>query len=283
MAPTAKSLILDLLSAAGGVALPVRKLATACALFDISENSVRVTLVRLSSAGLIEAAGRGSYRLGEAAAEIASEVATWRTAEMRVRNWNGDYIAVHGGAPVRGDRTARKRRMRALQMLGFRELERGLSVRPDNLDGGIDSVRSRLHILGLELEASVFRASSFDPALEKRARALWDVKALETSYRRSGSRLEAWLARAPGLEIDVQAREVFLLGAGAIRQLVYDPLLPAPMINVEERRAFVETVQRFDRAGRTIWRRFLGLRLGSAVPSTVQRNDDNPPPGGWIQ
>ncbi|WP_394823073.1 PaaX family transcriptional regulator C-terminal domain-containing protein [Pendulispora albinea] len=284
MAPTAKSLILDLLSAAGGgVSITVKKLAVACSLFDISENSVRVTLVRLSSAGLIEAAGRGEYRLGEVAAELATEVAGWRTAEMRVRNWGGDYVAVHGSAPVGSDRSVRKRRARALQMLGFRELERGLSVRPNNLDGGIDSVRSRLHTLGLELEASVFCASGFDPELDARARHLWDGKALEASYRRLRSRMDAWLERAPELDLDVQAREVFLLGASAIRQVVYDPLLPAPLVDAEARRAFVQDVQAFDRAGRAIWRRFLGLRLGSAALSTVQPSDDNPPPDGWIQ
>jgi len=49
--PTAKSLVLDLLSASDGAEAPVRRLVVACALFDVSENSVRVTLVRLSSAG----------------------------------------------------------------------------------------------------------------------------------------------------------------------------------------------------------------------------------------
>ncbi|WP_394836695.1 PaaX family transcriptional regulator C-terminal domain-containing protein [Pendulispora rubella] len=282
MRPTAKSLILDLLSVAGGLAFPVRKLTVACALFDISENSVRVTLVRLSAAGLIEAAGRGAYRLGESAVEFASEVSSWRTAETRVRPWNGDYVAVHGGAPV-SDRVGRKRGQRALQMLGFRELTRGLSVRPDNLEGGVESVRARLHTLGLESEASVFRASAFDPALEAHARDLWDGKELAASYKRSRARLAAWLERAPGLELDVQAREAFLLGGSAIRQLVYDPLLPAPLVDVDERRAFVESVRKMDKAGRAIWKRFLGLGLGSAVPSTVQLTDENPPPGGWIQ
>ena len=283
MRPKAKALILDLLSVTGGLAFPVRKLAVACALFDISENSVRVTLVRLSAAGLIEAAGRGAYRLGESAGEFASEVGTWRTAETRVRTWNGDYVAVHGGSWARSDRGAYRRGQRALQMLGFRELTQGLSVRPDNLDGGIEFVRTRLHALGLEPEASVFRAAAFDPDLEARARSLWDAKELVASYRRSRARLAAWLERAPALELDVQAREVFLLGGSAIRQVVYDPLLPAPLIDVDERRTFVDAVHRFDRSGRAIWKRFLGLNLGPAVPSTVQLKDENPPPGGWIQ
>ncbi|HUS65903.1 MAG TPA: PaaX family transcriptional regulator C-terminal domain-containing protein [Kofleriaceae bacterium] len=279
--PTAKSLILDLLSVSEGGDAPVRGLVVACGLFDISENSVRVTLVRLSSARLIEATGRGAYQLGERARGLAREVAAWRTAEQSVRDWSGAYVAVHGGALPKSDRAQVKRRTRALQMLGFRALERGLFVRPDNLDGGASAARARLCALGLEPEASVFRASAFDPELEARARALWNGRALTSSYRRTRAQLESWLLRAGRLEPDVAARESFLLGGAAIRQIVYDPLLPAPLVDVEERRAFVETVQRFDRAGRLIWKRFFGFRLGSAAPSTVQRSSDNPPPGGW--
>ena len=83
------------------------------------------------------------------------------------------------------------------------------------------------------------------------------------------------------LDPDVAAREAFLLGGAAIRKVVFDPLLPPPFVDTEARRAFVETVERFDRAGRVIWQRFFGFRLGSAAPSTVQLGDDNGPPFVW--
>jgi len=254
--PTAKSLILELLVAASGDALPVRLAVAAAALFDISQNNVRVALVRLSSAGLIEAAGRGAYRLAEAAEDLAREVASWRTAEERVRAWHGDYVAVHASALGRTDRTALKRRARSLSMLGFAELERGLHLRPDNLEGGVEGVRTRLHALGLEREATVFVASALSPSDEARARDLWDGKALTASYKRQRVQLERWMARARDLEPDVAARESFLLGGNAIRQIVYDPLLPPPFVDVDERRAFVATVRQMDREGRRIWRRF---------------------------
>jgi phenylacetic acid degradation operon negative regulatory protein len=43
------------------------------------------------------------------------------------------------------------------------------------------------------------------------------------------------------------------LGNDAIRCLVFDPLLPEPLADVSERRAFVDTVLEFDRVGRLIW------------------------------
>src|SRR5690606_20761189 len=70
-------------------------------------------------------------------------------------------------------------------------------------------------------------------------------------------KLETWMAEANELDIDVAARECYLLGHEAIRQLVFDPLLPAPLVDVNERHAFTETVQVYDRVGHAIWRKLL--------------------------
>jgi phenylacetic acid degradation operon negative regulatory protein len=257
--PTAKSLILELLLAAPGHALPVRLLVLACALFDLSENNVRVALVRLSSSGLLEAEGRGAYRLGPGAEDLAREVASFRVAEQRVRKWKGGYVVAHVGTLGRADRAALRRRSRALSIVGLAELERGLYVRPDNLEGGVEGARARLHTLGLEPAANVFGASAFAPEVQARVHALWDGKALNASYKRTRTQLERWLARAADLDADVAARESFLLGGGAIRQMVYDPWLPPPLVDVDERRGFVQATLEMDRAGRQIWRRFLEL------------------------
>lgn len=270
MTPTAKNLLLELLVAAGDQELPVRFAIAAGALFDVSENNVRVALVRLSSAGLIEASGRGAYRLAEAAEDLAREVASWRIAEERIRTWHGGYVAVHSGPLGRTDRGALKRRARALSMLGFRELDRGFHLRPDNLDGGVDGIRARLYALGLEREAPVFAAGSFSPDVEARARALWDGKALTASYKKLRLQLEKWMARAGSLEPDAAARESFLLGGKAIRHIVYDPLLPPPFVDEDERRSFIATTRQMDREGRRIWRRFFDFRdargaLGSSI------------------
>lgn len=256
MKPTAKSLILDLLMASEGHLMPARLLIDACRLFNITENSVRVALVRLSTAGLVEAAARGTYRLGEGAVTLAREVANWRHAESRVRDWSGAYVAVHTGAANRSDRTAVRHRARALQIMGFAELERGLFVRPDNIDASVEAVRGRLRAVGLEPSIQVFLVSSLSAELESRARRLWDGAALTAGYRRMHQQLDRWLERSPDLEADVAARESFLLGKRAIRQIVFDPLLPAPFVDVSARAAFIDATCRFDTAGHRIWRRF---------------------------
>lgn len=247
--------------------MSAREAVAACGLFGIRENSVRVALVRLTAAGMIEAAGRGCYRLGANATELAEDVSTWRAAESRVCEWSGAWIVVHCGALGRSDRSALGRRARALQLLGFRELDRELFLRPDNLAGGVATVRERLLKLGLDAEAAVFRASELDAARDARARALWDGPALTRSYRQTREQLEKWLSRADTLEPEVAARESFLIGGRAIRQLVFDPLLPDPLVDVAERRAFVDAVRRYDEAGHAIWRH---LRLAPVTADDAE-------------
>jgi len=47
-----------------------------------------------------------------------------------------------------------------------------------------------------------------------------------------------------------------MLGGDAIRRVVLDPLLPAPIVDMEARRAMVEITRRYDVAGRALWKRF---------------------------
>lgn len=252
--PNPRQVILNLLLAAGDAPLSARELVASCALLGIRENSTRVALTRLSAGRLVEADGRGTWRLGPGAATLAADVSTWRQAGNRLRDWHGDWIAVHVGALGRSDRVALRARERALSLLGLRELDAGLFVRPDNLAGGVAAARERLLKLGLESTAAVFIARDFDSARELRARSLWDTNALDNGYRRTAMQLDGWLEKAGGLDRQTAARESFFIGNAAIRQLVFDPLLPAPLVDAQARRVFIDAVQRFDSAGQRIWR-----------------------------
>ena len=264
MKTNARHLILNLLLGAAGQRLSAREAVAACALFGIRDNSARVALARLVAAGLVEVLDRGAYGLGPNAASLAAEVAGWRDTHATLRDWGGGWVAVHVGETDRGDRAALRTRMRALELLGMRELERGLHLRPDNLAGGVKAVRTRLHKLGLASATAVFGVHEFDAATQRSAAALWDGGALDRGYRATRSRLDAWSAQADALDIQAAARGAFVLGNTAIRQLVFDPLLPAPLVDAEARRDFVSAVIRFDAAGHAIWQRFLS---GVARPS----------------
>lgn len=247
---------MGLLVAELGMPLTARQLVASCRLFGITENSTRVALARLSAVELVESAERGSYQLGEAATGLAGDVATWREAEGRLAQWNGRYVMVHCGPLGRSDRTALRHRERVLDMVGLREYQRDLYVRPDNLAGGVKAVRRRLHGLGLDREASVFAASQFDDANEHHLQDLWDGDALNQRYRQQHQQLSRWQEKTDQLAIEDAARECFLLGNRAIRYIVFDPLLPAPLIDEKARSDFFEQAKIFDRAGHAIWQQF---------------------------
>ena len=106
MTPSAKSLILDLLSTLPPRhPVPVGALVRAGAIFDLGENCVRVALARLRTRGLVESDERGLYRLGAAAHAVNRQVRSWRSIEDAVGPWDGSWIAVDH-EPVRGDRSA---------------------------------------------------------------------------------------------------------------------------------------------------------------------------------
>jgi phenylacetic acid degradation operon negative regulatory protein len=254
-----KSVILDLLSAAPDGQVEVRGLVRAAQLFGITENNMRVALTRLRAAGMVESTSRGCYRVGPAAEAVNRQVRAWKQAEDRVREWDGSWIAVHTGGLSRSQRRTVRRRVRALDLLGFRELSTGLNIRPDNLVGGIDFVRERLHWLGLESDAPVFRLDALDDEMENRARALWDAKTLSDTYRISRAELRDGCERLGSLATEKAARESFVLGGKAIRQIVFDPLLPEPIIDRTQRRAFIDEAVRFVSQGRQIWFEFLGM------------------------
>lgn len=257
MSPTPKSLILNLLLAAQGSPLDVGDAVLAAQVFGIRENSVRVALVRLGAAGMVESAGRGAYCLGPQATTLADELSRWRHAESSTGAWSGDWVMVSTAALGRSDRSALRVRDRALALMGFRLLTPGLYVRPANLVGGVPAVRERLYRLGLEAGAPVFLSSQLDDRLDAQARQLWDGAALTTAYARTHQQLREWLNRSATLDTETAARESYLLGNDAIRQLVFDPLLPQPLVDVRVRRDFTDAVIAFDLAGRRIWQTLL--------------------------
>src|SRR5690606_8438542 len=145
----------------------------------------------LSRAGLVEAATRGIYRLGPAGRAIAADVSGWREAEARLAPWRGRWVAAATGGLPRSDRKLLRTRSRALSMLGMRELENGLYIRPDNFSGGVAAVRARLAGLGLERQAAVFGVDDLDDDRQRAAMALWETDALEETYRQDVARLDA--------------------------------------------------------------------------------------------
>jgi phenylacetic acid degradation operon negative regulatory protein len=105
---------------------------------------------------------------------------------------------------------------------------------------------------------TVFTLHDLSHADGLRARGLWDTAALDAGYRDGTARLTAWREQVRTLPLERAAREAFELGNRAIRRIVFDPWLPAPLIDEAARRRFIAAVTRHDDIGKAIWRQYLG-------------------------
>lgn len=255
MEPSARSLVLELLSTLrDGSAMPVGALVEAGALFGLTENNIRVTLTRLRAEGRVQRDERGRYRLGGAAEAIGAYVRTWRDRPRRTRPWDGTWLAVHAGAATRG---AQRGRTRALRLLGFALLRRGLWVRPNNLAQPLEALRAELAALGLPPGDLVCTLANLDAATAARAQRLWDVAALRRTWRTLATTLAASEARLPSLDPTAAMAESFRTGGRALRALVLDPLLPEAICPTAERDAVLERMRQYDRLGRLAWSHLL--------------------------
>jgi phenylacetic acid degradation operon negative regulatory protein len=241
--------------------MPVSALVAAGALFDIAENSVRVTVTRLLASGQVERDERGRYRLGAEADPVDRQVRAWPDLSRRTRAWKGGWIAVHLSPGTRERGAAAKLRARALRFKGFEPLRPSLAIRPDNLRGGLDTLRGELGALGLDAggpgEPLVFAMSGLDAASDDVARSLWSTDELRAAYDRSRAMLEQSLSELPALDEGAAMVESYLLGGRVLRQLVLDPLLPDEILPGETRTALVETMRRYDTVGRRSWAAFM--------------------------
>lgn len=265
MKVTAKRLVLELLTAAESHRGSVANLAAAGEILGVDAGSVRVALARLVAAGTLEIVGRGEYQLAAATRALTEQVTGWRDVEKHVRRWDGGWACVHLADLPRSDRSALRKRERALGLLGFRELARALAVRPDNLAGGIPELRARLEGLGVEAPAFVYRAAELDAETEERARGLWNGDRLTTSYRQTTAKIERFLAGMPDLTPRAGARESFFFGSDVLRMIMFDPRLPEPLVDVAARRSLVEAARRLDAAGRRVWAQLFGVPYGLVV------------------
>lgn len=229
-------------------------------LFAISENNIRVTINRLHSAGVLSLVDRGYYQLGKEGVVFAREISSWRNEETSLLpSWNGDWIVVHTHMLAKSDKKQARQNERALKILGLKKLLPDMYIRPANIQGGATVVRERLQSLGLSQQAVVFCAFDLEPKLNSRARSLWNTSELEHRYQQGVTELKESLHRLPTLSLEEATKEAFEIGDSALHQLVFDPLLPSPLINESLRSEFAQLVKHYDDVGAYIWHQFLSL------------------------
>lgn len=257
---SAPELILDLLVACGDT-LSAQALCLAGELLDVKASAVRVALNRLSQQGKIINHPRGFYRLNPSGPVLAQVVDDWAHKETQTLPWQGGWLAVHDGGVQRSDKTTWRHNALALSLQGFRLLQPGLHVRPDNLLGGASAMRTHLQALGLAPQALVFRLDELDKASHKQAMALWDVKALAVDYRAMQKALVRSTRTLEDGPLEKAIRESLLLGRAVIIRLVRDPLLPEEMTSSRARLELTADMKRYQCRAQVLWRKWLSLSI----------------------
>lgn len=257
----ARDLIVDLLLGLQGRAISIKQIIIAAKLFEISENSIRVAVTRLSSDNVIEAIERGVYQFTTQSHEWADVMLNRKNGIKQTKQWNHQFLAVFTGELGRVDRTALNRRERALRHFGFKELEQGIYIRPDNLAISFDDIFSELKAKGLEAGAKICQINHFDTTTLANLPVLWSTSTLNQNYEKYSQMIQAWLSSVDQLDLDTATRESLLLGRQTISLVMNDPLLPEDYVDVELREQFVASVQQLDQTGLELWRRFYEMSL----------------------
>jgi len=258
--PVARKLLLKLFGSRTKVKMDASSAVRVGRLFGISENNIRVTINRLHSQKMLSLVDRGYYQLGKRGESFARQINSWREAEESLlTEWHGDWIVVQTNMLAKSDKKQSRKNERALKIVGFKKVFSDMHIRPANIAGGAVKVRERLYMLGLSQQAVVFCASNFDFKLQSRTNKLWNTTELEQAYRNGINKLQGSLLRLPTLSLDEAMIESYEIGDSALHQLVFDPLLPSPLVNERLRDQFTQLVKHYDDVGAQIWHRFLSL------------------------
>lgn len=254
--PKAPELMLDLLMA-NGAPLSSYALCRAGTIMDINEATVRVALNRLCEQGKLCQPRRGVYAISAGPRALFRDVDTWRSKERSMTAWNGDWVAVHDTLVQRSDKTAWRRHCLALALRGFAQFEPGLQLRPDNLEGGIGALRTRLAELGLSAHATLFRLTCLDEATHARVKELWKVDALARQYAAMSAALDAHGEVLRREDTIASLRASLLLGREAIGLLVRDPLLPPQLMAPQARQTLLAAATRYQEQALRRWRNWI--------------------------
>lgn len=254
---TANELVLDLLAAYEVHELPVSALCKAGSLFEISEQTLRVALTRLVKQGKIMQRERAIYAWNSSGHSLFSVVTNWINKEKDMILWDGSWIGILDNDISKTDKTAYSKHHRAMELYGFKKFKHSLSVRPNNLGGGIEKISKDLIKLGLSPKSLIIIISKLDVQEELKLRSLWNTQYLENSYNVMLKELDQSLIHLEQVSIAEAAKISLIQARKAINQLILDPLLPDELFDPTIRQKLLTLMTIYHNNTRKIWSKFL--------------------------
>ena len=250
------SVVLDLLHSNITRAGPVRSIMFAGGLFGFSENTMRVTLSRLVSRGLLESSKRGYYRLSESTCALNRFVDAWRLGEERCRSWDSkQWLICHLDSSLTASTTANKwqKSLWVLSSHGFQEVRQNFWVRPDNLVLSREDLGEQLKAMGLDAGAVLLGPCVVGAEMAEKWHLSWNTRDLEQRYLDALRQLQQSADKLGSLSQSQAMLESFTLGGEVVNLLAKDPLLPASWLNTRARRELWQAMLRYDKQGKAIW------------------------------
>lgn len=257
--PTARRLVLDLVTARPRTAFSIQTLCRAGQYVGQTDASVRMAVKRLNGEGILERLDRGRYRLVPRALPTYSSVAGWAGRDDLLVSWDGGWLGVVGPVPGVMSRQQTRDHQRALELAGYRSWRGGLSVRPDNLRGGVRAQRRQLAGAGLNPDATVITLADLPREALAEVRGLWAVEPLLSTHRRLAMALRDSRARRGTTSREEFARESLELGSEVIAAIIRDPLLPGTICPPAPRRRLIAMMGAYQREAQQLWAELLDL------------------------
>ncbi len=250
---TARTLILSMMSVANTKPLAISQMVDGGALFGIEPTAMRVAATRLLKEGKLESVKRGVYTPGPAARALIDQVSHWQDVNEKVRDWTGDWIAVHTGHLGRSDRKRLRSCTRALSLNGYAEVYPGFSLRPHNLKQSLNEHRESLLAIGLDESAILARVAEMSLPSAIDLEALWSTDDLKRSYNEAIGTMKQSLKKLPQLTVSEAARETLLVGETVIKAINFDPLLPEAIGESQLFQTMLDDMTKYNQTGMVFW------------------------------
>ncbi len=255
-----KNLLLGVFQTGKGV-ISIKAITHIGKLFGFTPNSMRVTVTRLLSTGVLRQDERGYYYLNRDSFNdktnlLSTLIGRWHLGEQRRRNWDKTWVLVC--LPDRKAITNDKEYIKALRYMGFATDNGHQWTRPNYLNFSRSQYCEYLVQLGLTREAHIFVVAEADPELIRCwENALWPISEYQNNYQSLLAELKKSMNSVHKIPLNQAAVESFILGSKVVNTLATDPLLPEEIMPCSARESLTNSMLEYDLIGKEIWNRKL--------------------------
>jgi len=256
-----EDLILAVLHAVSMEKVPQHMLIQIGEYMGLSADVIKLSLDDLIKRDYIESDDDLAYSILPKRTLFSQHFEQWRLSEKRRIPWDGSWIVCE--LPKAPENTSdRKKSLWALGLLGFRKSDRGM-LRPNNLLGGIDALRIKLSIFGIEDSAELYSINDYSEYIQDHLKTnIWPIDQLNEKYDQNYLKVETGLEMINGTVSKTVLIYALKTGYEGITLLATDPLLPEEMQDPSSRIKLTRIMKEYESLGKKYWEHVIpGLRF----------------------